>query len=217
MGAITSARQLATFKMAQRRGFAVPDQPHFDPASMPIFMQLLGKARSYLEYGSGGSTIVATQMRVPTVTVESDRFFARAVTKQIAPGSPHIMLVADIGMTREWGVPVFKTPTPSRLKRWRTYVDMPFDTMKNDAIFPDLVLVDGRFRRACALESARQAQLRGVPTTIFVDDYQGRSYDPIEEYLGKPDMAGVAAIFRIGPHTTPVPVSAVDAAIHDYG
>ena len=182
-----------------------------------MFMSLLGAATSYLEYGSGGSTIVATRMKVPTVTVESDRFFARAVAKRIPRDAPHRMLVANIGMTREWGVPVFKTPTSSRLKRWRTYVDLPFEHMAADAIFPDLVLVDGRFRQACALETARQAQRRGVATTIFVDDYEGRSYHPVERYLGKPEMTGVAAIFRIGAQTAEVPVSAVDVAAREYG
>ena len=217
MGSLGSVRQFISFKLAQRRGFEVPDEPHFDPASMPMFMDLLGAATSYLEYGSGGSTIVATRMKVPTVTVESDRLFARAVMKRIAPDAPHRMLVANIGMTREWGVPVFKTPTRSRLARWRTYVDLPFEAMGADAIFPDLVLVDGRFRQACALETARQARLRGAATTIFVDDYQGRSYHSVERYLGKPEMAGIAAIFRTGSHTAEVPVAAVDVAAREYG
>lgn len=207
-------RQFVRFKYDQRfRGFDVSEEPHFDPLSLPEFKRLLSEARCYLEYGSGGSTLLAAKLKVPTITVDSDPFFARAVSARLDPAAGHRMLLADVGITGKWGYPVFTRPTPSRVRRWSEYVRLPFRHL--DGLFPDLILVDGRFRRACALESARQAQIRAAETTIFVDDYLGRRYASIEAHLGVPRMAGRAAIFAVDRSLPPIPVAAIEDALRD--
>lgn len=213
------AAQLARFYYLQRvKGFAVPDEPHFDPASTPEFIARLKQAKSYLEFGSGGSTLLAARLGVPTITLENDRFFARAVQKKLPAGAQHEMIVVHLGVTAEWGKPLFLERTPARLKRWRRYVDAAYDRIAEDGhAFPDLILVDGRFRRACTLEGARRAALAGCNTTICIDDYIGReSYEAVEQYLGKPFLAGRMAIFDVDAAKVDIPLAVVDEAAADF-
>jgi hypothetical protein len=192
----------ARFLWAQRvTGFPVPDAPHFDEGGADEFERLLDRAVSYLEFGSGGSTVLAARLGKPTLSVESDRFFARQVRARAGAAGMVKVLAPDIGMTKQWGVPVFRRPTPKRLRKWSAYVFGPFAELERSGRqFPDLVLVDGRFRVACALESARQAQALGRGLTIFFDDYAERDYyHVVERHLGKPRMAGRAAIFELAP------------------
>ena len=77
--------RLAHFLYMQRiKGFDVPDTPHFDAESTAPFKALLDKANLYLEFGAGGSTVVAAGQNKETITVENDRFFARSVEKKSA-------------------------------------------------------------------------------------------------------------------------------------
>lgn len=181
---------LAKFLYRQRvRGFDPPaPEPFMDPEGTERFRRELEKATYYLEYGSGGTTLLADQRNIPAISVENDRFYARAVASQLK-GSCVRQIVVSTGPTREWGFPLFRS-----FKKARAYVDAGAD-----AWFPDLVLVDGRWRVACALETARRAKLRGRKATLMFDDYAGRPhYHRVEHFLGKPEMAGRVAIFQIG-------------------
>jgi hypothetical protein len=194
-------RRTSNFLYVQRvKGFPLPSAPGLDAASLQRFRAELSAAEVYLEFGSGGTTLLADRLGVETVTVESDRYFAKAM-KAALRGTNVTILTPNIGITERWGRPIFNKPTARRLKRWRSYVDEPFACLR---AFPDLVLVDGRFRVACALESARQAYLRGCTATLIVDDYAARPrYRVVEQWLGKPEMAGRAAVFEIGSRAVP--------------
>lgn len=197
---MTMSQRIEFLRIKYIAGFSVPEQPHFDALSTPAFEALLGRARYYLEFGCGGSTLLAARHSVETLSVDSDRHYAAAVRRRLPNGAPCRILDAAIGLTGEWGYPVFTRPTARRLRRWRRYVDLPFEVLaQQPGRFPDLVLIDGRFRRACALESARQARLAGKSTILFFDDYADRPhYHDVERCLGAPRMVGRAAIFELG-------------------
>ena len=176
------------------RGFDTPTKPHMDDFTIARLTAELAKARYYVEFGSGGSTILADQMEVKTLTIESDAIYARAVRKGLKSGNVRV-ITKRIGPTGAWGYPLFNYPRSLMQKLWRGYVMRPFE----EHLFPDLILVDGRFRIACALESARQANLRGATATLIVDDYESRSdYHEMEKQLGGPERVGRAAVFKIG-------------------
>jgi len=199
MLSVRRVRDLARFFYNQRVvGFSVPDEPWFDDASSSKFRTLMARAKSYVEYGAGGSTILADRTDMPTITVEGDRFFAQAVQKKIREQSSVELLVANIGTTVEWGAPMFKNLTPKRKALWLSYVDAPYKALKEkNRPLPDLVLVDGRMRRACALESVRQAQAENQAVTVCFDDYTPRdSYKSVEDWLGEPKIVGRMAIFE---------------------
>ncbi|MBB5719684.1 hypothetical protein FHR23_002632 [Stakelama sediminis] len=194
--------------MQRIKGFDVPDTPHFDAESTAPFKALLDKANLYLEFGAGGSTVVAAGQNKETITVENDRFFARSVEKKIGKNSSVTLLTIDTGFSVQWGMPLVEKASASRRKRWARYVEEPFRVLGERV--PDLVLIDGRFRLACGLRAADHAIRKGKPTTLWFDDYAERPYyHTIESLLGAPERKGRAGIF----HVKPEPIEGLDALL----
>ncbi|MFM1848121.1 MAG: hypothetical protein RL417_1595 [Pseudomonadota bacterium] len=199
-------------------GFPVPSTPHFDEVSTPFFVERLRNARTYLEFGSGGSTFLAAELGKNFTTIESDRFFLRSVERKIVSAGYSIkapsqrLLAVDIGLTEAWGVPVCRKATPARLPLWRRYFTAPW---KGDpSFFPDLILVDGRFRVACSLSTALQLADRSDWTLLF-DDYAGRPhYQAVEEFLTLSEMVGRMAVFTPKPGVSP---DALKCALETFG
>lgn len=171
--------------------------PAFDPATTAWFRERIAASGAYLEYGGGASTLLAADAGVATVSVESDARFAAALRHALPPSSNVTVLSPDIGVTEDWGYPVWIVPVRFWLTRWRRYPQGGIAALGALPAFPDLVLVDGRFRRACALHVASAARARGAVCDILFDDYAGRPhYHGIESVLGTPEMIGRAALFR---------------------
>jgi hypothetical protein len=193
----------------------IPDTPTFDVEGDRYFVTRMPKARIYLEYGSGGSTIVAAKSRVRFKSVDSDPFFLRAVENKITTefGSPNgDFIYSNIGMTQLWGVPIFKRQSAGRRNRWKRYALAPW--LNHDASFlPDLVLIDGRFRVACALTTIKYLTNK-VSFEILVDDYALRpEYREIEKYAELSSMQGRMAVFK--PKSA-VSLGDIDRAIGTY-
>ena len=200
-------------------GFGPPGEPGLDDETTALFFELLEKSKSYLEFGSGGTTLAAARFGVPTVSVEADRFFARAVRKALPPGAKVKVIDIDLGVTKEWSTPLFVRVTPKRIARWRRYVEAPFERLEPLFPFPDFVLVDGRFRRACALKVAREASLHNARVSLLVDDYftPGREhYADVEHWLGSPRRHGRGALFEIEAGSSGPPEDAIRQAAEDY-
>jgi hypothetical protein len=181
----------------------VPDQPHFDRESTEFFNEAIRQATNYLEYGSGGSTLLAHQHVKNLVSVESDHRFLRAVQRKLSqqgPGAETTLLPVNIGITEHWGKPVFTKPTARRLQRWRKYAQAPWPFFRRNHLEPDLILIDGRFRAACALESLL-ALSYGSRCRILMDDYVTRhEYRAVEEVADLVEMKGRMAVFHSRPH-----------------
>ena len=72
------------------------------------------------------------------------------------------------------------------------------------AEFPDFILVDGRYRVACALESARPRVYARASSKLLFDDYALREqYHVVEKYIGPPQRIGRAALFTVGDREIP--------------
>jgi hypothetical protein len=174
----------------------VPDRPWFDPDGTRLFETLLQRSQLYMEYGSGGSTVLAAHLGKDFVSVESDLRFSKAVTDRIATGewSGHVVAV-DIGRTGAWGAPLFTRPSEKRLHAWRQYVVAPWRQLPSGST-PDLVLIDGRFRIACALYSLMQMQGREDATILFDDYGDRRNYHVVANFARLERMAGRMAVFH---------------------
>lgn len=186
--------------LGRRKEIIIPDRPHLLGEDEHLFLESLERAERYLEYGAGGSTVVAARHGVRTVCVESDRRFAKAMERKIRPFNHHVVIHwADIGTTGKWGRPMKILATPRRRRRWPDYVYAP-DRYRGDEFF-DLVLIDGRFRVSCALFVFRRAVQTSTPCLVCFDDYTTRpEYHVVERYC-KPERLGVRmAFFR--PLTT---------------
>jgi hypothetical protein len=109
--------------------------------------------RRYLEFGIGGSTLLAVRSGAEIViAADSDQRWvetARAhpeLAPRVAAGQVRLVH-ADIGPTANWGEP---TSTAQRA-RWPNYLARPWAEWEALGVLPDLVYVDGRFRVACCL------------------------------------------------------------------
>jgi len=198
--AYRATRTLVSKRVAK---IIVPDAPHFDSESTVFFESIITQAKNYLEYGSGGSTLLAHRNVRHLVSVESDRRFLRAVERKLGKqrlGAETTLIHVNIGLTEDWGKPIFTTPTPRRLRRWRRYAQSPWSYFQRLGLTPDLILIDGRFRAACALESLLNLP-DGSECRILMDDYVTRQeYRVVEEVADLTEMKGRMAVFRMRPH-----------------
>jgi hypothetical protein len=197
---VVRACRTAKVVMAKRiRHFDVPDAPYFDEQSTRFFESVLRDCRTYLEYGSGGSTVHAHPHAQNVVSVESDKLFLRAVQRKLArqpQGAKTVLIHVNIGLTERWGKPVFTTPTPRRLSRWQKYAQSPWAYLRSRGLEPDLILVDGRFRVACALESLLNLSAESR-CRILIDDYASRPYYTlVEEVADLVEKQGRMAVFQ---------------------
>lgn len=167
--------------VARKGAPEIPDAPHLPPSSRERLEALLGGADCYLEYGTGGSTMLAARVGVPlSYCVESDAAWLTAVEHRLRAVEHRgrvVLLHADIGPTGEWGFPLATPPGTAAadyaLDAWRR--------MREDGVTPDFVLVDGRYRVACCLASLLHAR-PGTP--ILFDDYLDRPhYEVVEEVV----------------------------------
>lgn len=170
-------------------------------AEAALLRELYAGAEVILEYGSGGSTVLAAGMPGKSVfSVESDRDWAQMMRGWLAGNPPAMgtevdIVWSDIGETKDWGHPVDE----SGWRRWPRY---PLEVWELPEFrHPDVVLVDGRFREGCALAALFLAER---PLTLLFDDYARRQhYHRVEEFLGRPEMTGRLARFEITPQPVP--------------
>ena len=157
------------------------------------------RAEVILEYGSGGSTVVAAEMAGKTIfSVESDLEWTkmmRAWFAQNPPKSEVDVIWSDIGPTKEWGHPVNQA-------QWKRFAEYPLKVWElAEFRHPDVVLVDGRFRVGCVLATMYRI---ARPVVVLFDDYAERKqYHKIEEFAGTPKMAGRMARFEVAPQAVP--------------
>ena len=183
-------------------GFDIPLEPYFaTPESKLWFTEALASCRYYVEFGSGGSTCLAARLGKPFVTVESDKKFLRAVKDKIVSVGYYnpdrqSFHYADVGFTGPLGKPVyFLKLSGQRKANFRRYSDFPLPPHGSLGL-PDLVLIDGRFRVACALKSI-QALQDSEGWLIVVDDYGKReSYEVIKKFAHEVRRIGHMAVFQ---------------------
>lgn len=152
-----------------------------------------------LEYGSGGSTVMAGEMPGKTVfSVESDAVWL-AMMRDWFASTPAIADVrlhhADIGPTGDWGHPTDET----HFRQWPGYALSVWD--RSDFQHPDVVLIDGRFRVASLLTTAFRIKR---PVVALFDDYRDRKpYHGVENLLKPAAMVGRMARFELVPMAFP--------------
>jgi len=157
------------------------------------------RAGVILEYGSGGSTVIAAELPEKTVfSVESDGAWLEQMRGYFAAHPPTATLHlhhGDIGPTGEWGHP----RDDADFRRWPLYHNSVWE--RDDFAQPDLVLIDGRFRVACFLTTLFRST---SPVTVLFDDYLDRkSYHAVEDLVKPAALIGRMAQFNLTPMTIP--------------
>lgn len=184
-----------------RRRVSLSAELPFGAEVVQRFLNLIGGCDGYLEYGAGASTLAAYDLNRQFVTVESDQHFLKSVEDACSSRSPDqerdlgVFIHADIGPTGTWGKPLF--PSIPRPNRWKSYPYAPWARLGNH-FRSDLILVDGRFRVACALTVALQQQ--NSSWLLMFDDYADRrEYWATESFLRLRERCGRMAIFEPSP------------------
>lgn len=158
-----------------------------------VLRECFSKAASLVEFGSGGSTLLA--VRSPSLrriwSVESDPAWIAKLRDEAdiagAESSGRLQLRhADIGAVGEFGFPRDEAMRDA----WPRYYESIWDDAA--AIETDLVLVDGRFRVACALEAV--ARCRPHAVLLFHDFWNRTPYHPVlafTDWLGSCDSLAI--------------------------
>ena len=168
------------------------------------------KADVILEYGSGGSTVLAAELADKVIfSVESDAGWLtkmQAYFTAFPPASPVRLHHGDIGPTRAWGHP----KDDAAFRKWPDY---PLSVWGlPDFSQPDTVLIDGRFRAACFLTCLFRST---KPMVVLWDDYIDRAfYHRVEELVKPVEMIGRMARFETAP--MPLPLDRLDWVIETY-
>jgi hypothetical protein len=194
----------AGWALANRLGWLgeapVGSSPHMDPAALGRWREALGRAKVYLEYGSGGSTVEAARAGAHVVSVDNDRSFMAAVAGKVLqiPGAEGRFkpIYIDVGWTEKWGRPLNEVRSSANIARWRRYTEAPWEYLKANSLGPDLVLVDGRFRVACVLETLLRLP-DGSDCTVIFDDFaqRQRTYEAVLKFADA-DRVGRALVLR---------------------
>ncbi|MBZ5877009.1 O-linked N-acetylglucosamine transferase family protein [Chromohalobacter israelensis] len=182
-------------KVMPSRGQDLTPQLSFPKDVEKVVKEEYRKADVILEYGTGGSTLLAAEMHGKTIFgVENDFSWAQNIrnilNKKATPSQPSIHHV-DIGNTGKWAKPLDS-------KEWKNFPDYALSIWEIDSFkHPDVVLVDGRLRTSCLLTVILKAQKE---TLVLFDDYTDRKHYHIVERLIKPiKIVGRMAIFCIKP------------------
>ena len=166
------------------------------PAEVAEYVRgIYADASVILEYGSGGSTLLAGRMPGKTVfTVENDLNWAKGMQRWIEqadlPSPPRIHSI-DIGPTGAWA-------RPKNAKAWKRFHQYPLQVW-DEPFFeaPDVILIDGRFRIACFVTAFLRVR---KPTIVLFDDYLDRPHYHVVERLLKPSATiGRMARFDLQP------------------
>ncbi|MFG1479545.1 hypothetical protein V5F53_12900 [Xanthobacter sp. V4C-4] len=173
------------------------DRPEltFPPDESRHVREAYGAATVILEYGTGGSTVLCSELPGKTLfAVESDGAWLDGVRGYIegqGTGSTIVYHHADVGPTKRWGYP----KDPSKAREWSAYSVGVWK--RPEFRQPELVLIDGRFRVACFLATVALTQ---APVTILFDDYTPREHYHVVEELAKPvEYHGRMAVFKVQP------------------
>jgi hypothetical protein len=169
------------------------------PAEEAAVRDAYGQAKTILEYGSGGSTLIAAETAGATVfSVESDAAWAAMMKAWFVAHPPKAKVIihhADIGPTKAWGMPI----NNAKARLWSGYPNGVWD--RPDFVAPDIVLIDGRFRLACFLTVLFRCT---KPVTVLWDDYIDRpGYHAAEKLLKPVRMIGRMAEYKVAPMAVP--------------
>ncbi len=165
-------------------------------AEKEMFDAYIKQSNIYLEFGAGGTTIRALQKSNAKVfCVESsaewtEHIKSYTIVKKNHPSRLHFHY-ADIGPTKEFGYPIH-TENPQIFEK---YIVDVFDNFESS--FPDTILIDGRFRVACALKSLIEATKKGVtPTLLFHDFWSREHYHIILKFVDVINQVDELGVFK---------------------
>jgi len=161
-----------------------------------LFKKYIQHSKGYIEFGLGGSTIsslIHSQTIIHSVDTNDSWINFMKEYKIIQDNLDHRLKIykIDIGATKSWGYPV----DDSKKENYKIFSSKIFSEVDLTQI--DTVLVDGRFRVACTLNTVLYFNnLKNI--NILIHDYSLREdYKIVEKYLELKEKAKTLYIFKI--------------------
>lgn len=164
-----------------------------DEGGLAAFAEYIQDVHTYIEYGCGGSTVMAAQSGVKNIfAVDTAGAWVKAVREGTKDAGARVHIShCDLGEVADWGYPA----TKDRIADFHTYSILPWDASRARRVSPQLVLIDGRFRVASFLYSLLSAR---VGTTILFDDYIDRpQYHVVEQLCDLTEVRGRMGVFSV--------------------
>jgi hypothetical protein len=159
-----------------------------------LFLSFIRNSRNYVEFGAGGSTVVASRhVKNSILSVDSSQEWLDRVRTACAESEtrPELAFV-NIGPTGDWGFPT----DASTKSRWPNYHSAIWKMPRSASA--DLYLIDGRFRVACFAQTVLHC---GPNAIIGIHDFSSRpNYHCIREIADEIATAGDMSFFRPLPN-----------------
>ena len=145
----------------------------------------------YFEFGSGGSTNLASYYKIKTFSVESDVKWHNKLKKAgiIANYITVDLKVSSIGYPGKG----------TNLNDWKKYIQA-YKSEYN----ANIILIDGRFRVACALDIFSKIK---EDTIILIHDYKRKQYHILEQFYIKVKMWDTLVLLIKNPNIDKIPES----------
>ena len=171
----------------------LPKEIKFKPVMNEIeiknFLSFMKKDNIYFEFGSGGSTNIVSYYNLKAYSVESDIKWHNKLRNE---GINVNYLTVDLKSTG-MGYPGKNTS----VKDWKKYIQS-YKSEYN----ADIILIDGRFRVACALDIFSKIK---YDTLVLIHDYDRPYYHIIENYYIKIREWKTLAAFFKNPNVSSIP------------
>lgn len=177
-------------------------QPRMSGAETALLTSFLRRTSTYLEFGTGGSTVLAARFVESRITsVDSSVEWldkVRAACTEAGCKAELDLVFVDIGPTRDWGYPSDSATAP----RWPAYHEAVWD--RPQARQADFCLVDGRFRAACFLQTLLHCR---PDTLIAIHDFDSRpGYHIARQLAREVAMAEDLSVFLPRPDVDPATI-----------
>ncbi|MGV3278667.1 hypothetical protein ACFX5K_03360 [Rickettsiales bacterium LUAb2] len=162
-----------------------------------LFIKYIEKSKNYLEFGSGGSTFLSLLKndKINVVSVENDinwlKFLREYSYIREEENKRLTLHFENTGQVGDWGFP---KDIENSKHLFHNYSSQVFSKIQ-DISKIDTVLVDGRFRVACTLNTIKFCNKN---TVIIIHDFWNRKhYHILLQFLDVVEQVDTIGVFKV--------------------
>jgi hypothetical protein len=194
---LSAAEELAEAEIGKAR--VGRRKPMMEEDEISALFLLMKSARTYFEFGTGGSLFLAAEAGVDeSMSVDNAMRWVRtvreaAIVRRRLGSRARFVYVDTGGAASNLGRPRRNLGSSQREYFMRERYPLYPLSLSLAPFVPDLILVDGRFRVACALRA-----LFSIPRTtlLIIHDYHRTGYHHVELFYDRLFQVRRLAVFR---------------------
>jgi len=175
-------------------------RPMMNDEDLKGFLSFMKPNLTYFEFGSGGSTNIASYYKLKVYSVESDALWHNRLKNSNINAT---FITVDL-KTSNLGYPGNDTT----IEDWKRYYQA-YDSKYN----ADIILIDGRFRVVCGLDIFPKIR---NDTLVLIHDYSNiEKYHILENYYIKVKKWDSLCAFFKNPNITSIPQNVYESYMYD--